>query len=474
MARKPRRYLVLKGNIYWFKRDIPTAIRQHFGGKTAYLESLDTGDVLTARDRRDAVERAVDGMFANAKAGTPLVGSQDAIRDLGEIWAAELTESRADPYAWTAKTSGRSVAEVADEEVDSAEGFIHDKADDIERSYGAAGKARFLGIAFGRVAVDFHLAAHLAEASALAPKTLNGWRGQINRFAAWAGVEGLDLGDVDRRAAGRYVTAKIVPMNSRTAAKHLSALKTYWTYLIGRGHAVGENPWEGQIKARKGKRAERSAVEKERPFTDKEMQTLLFADYPKKLNKAHREQIHDAIRMAALSGLRLAEVITLQVAECQNGMFDIQQGKTATAARRVPIHSELEGIIGRRTVGKSLNDWLFHELSKERDPGDIFGKRFGRYRERLGVAADIEGKRRSLVNFHSFRRWFITEAERAGQPETTIAAVVGHAAGRRSMTFGVYSGGPSDEQRRACVEAVKAPVSLASVRHSGMRVGGQF
>jgi integrase len=60
-----------------------------------------------------------------------------------------------------------------------------------------------------------------------------------------------------------------------------------------------------------------------------------------------------------------------------------------------------------------------------------------------------------LTNFHSFRRWFITEAERAGQPESIIAAIVGHK--RKGMTLGVYSGGPSGVQFAACIEAVKLP-----------------
>lgn len=40
-------------------------------------------------------------------------------------------------------------------------------------------------------------------------------------------------------------------------------------------------------------------------------------------------------------------------------------------------------------------------------------------------------------------------------PESTAASVVGHS--REGMTHGVYSGGPSIEQMRACVEAVKLP-----------------
>ncbi|HEY6732542.1 MAG TPA: hypothetical protein VI256_01895 [Roseiarcus sp.] len=38
----------------------------------------------------------------------------------------------------------------------------------------------------------------------------------------------------------------------------------------------------------------------------------------------------------------------------------------------------------------------------------------------------VPGRRRSLVNFHSFRRYFITKAEQADQMEHIIAVVVGH------------------------------------------------
>lgn len=74
----------------------------------------------------------------------------------------------------------------------------------------------------------------------------------------------------------------------------------------------------------------------------------------------------------------------------------------------------------------------------------------------------VEGKRRSRVNFHSFRRWFITEAEKAlgsqgagGFTAATISDVVGHKVS--GMTFGVYRDAASDAQRKACIEAVRLP-----------------
>jgi integrase len=73
----------------------------------------------------------------------------------------------------------------------------------------------------------------------------------------------------------------------------------------------------------------------------------------------------------------------------------------------------------------------------------------------VGVHDKPEGNRRSLVNLHSFRRFFITKAERAGQPPWIIESVVGHK--RTGMSLGVYSAGLSTEQLRACVEAVRLP-----------------
>ena len=68
-----------------------------------------------------------------------------------------------------------------------------------------------------------------------------------------------------------------------------------------------------------------------------------------------------------------------------------------------------------------------------------------------------KGQRQSNVDFHSFRRWFITKAEQAGVPPNIISTVVGHAEGRQGMTLGVYSGGPSLDRLRTCVEAVRLP-----------------
>jgi integrase len=457
VPRASEKYLVRKGNTFWFRRGIPAPIRPAFGGTAFYLANLQTSDLREAKARRDQLAKECEAAFTAAREGRGRRSAEDHVKALAEEWAKQRAESRDDPHAWTARYYGKRPDEIADEDVESVEALIQEQGERIEAEHGEGAAETFANIAYGRVAVDHHLDAYLSEAR-LAPKTKNERRGIIRRFAAWADKKRLTLPRVGRRQAGEYVAGIIVPMHKRTAKKHLTALKGYWDYLYRRDHVPDRAIWENLLLPDRGRRVERGAREEERPFTTEEVRTLLYAPLPAGgRGRQFEEQIADAMRIAALTGMRLAEIVTLLVSECQGGFFDVGQGKNASAVRRVPIHPDLLEIVARRTEGKKPEDWLFHELRRERDAGDTFGKRFARYREALGVDDRRDGRRRSLVNFHSFRRWFVTEAEQAGQPESTIAAVVGHSEGRRSITFGVYSGGPSEDQLRRCVETVRLP-----------------
>jgi hypothetical protein len=119
--------------------------------------------------------------------------------------------------------------------------------------------------------------------------------------------------------------------------------------------------------------------------------------------------------------------------------------------------------VARRSKGTDA--YLFDELrSQNSERSDPIGKLFTRYRRSLGIQ-DGTG-RRTLVNFHSFRKWFVTRAVSAGQPPHIVSLVVGHKEGRKGMTLGPYWHGADDAALRACVEAVKlrtqAPIAVPS------------
>ncbi|WP_280512690.1 tyrosine-type recombinase/integrase [Aurantimonas coralicida] len=229
-------------------------------------------------------------------------------------------------------------------------------------------------------------------------------------------------------------------------------LSRYWQWLHRR-HEVEANVWKGVVLPE----PRVSDVEKERPFTEAELQTLLSGPAT--------ERMHDLMRMGALTGSRIDPIVCLRVKDCENDTFRFKPQKREPGPRLCPIHPDLQRIVARRCEGKHPDDDLFPEWpylnSKDgqREKSSKASEEFTRYRRRVGVDDVIPGNRRARVNFHSFRRWFATEAERADQPPHIISAVIGHRDGRAGTTLSVYSSGPKLEQARRCVEAVRLPSS---------------
>ena len=234
----------------------------------------------------------------------------------------------------------------------------------------------------------------------------------------------------------------------RTLNKYIRRLGSYWKWMGNRDDGI-VNVWQERSYAV----PHETTNDKERPFTDDEVKRLLAGDAP--------QEMHDLMRIGALSGARLDAIVCLAVKDCANNTFVFKPQKKEPGPRLCPIHPDLYQIIERRTVGKQPDDPLFPEWPPVKKAGSLRERsfkaspQFTEYRRSVGIDERREGNRRSRVNFHSFRRWFITSAERADQPESIIASVVGHT--RNGMTLGVYSAGPKLEQARRCVEAVKLP-----------------
>jgi integrase len=233
-----------------------------------------------------------------------------------------------------------------------------------------------------------------------------------------------------------------------TLNKYLGRLSMFWKWLLKREH-VEANVWAGlRLPV-----SDVSSEQQERPFTDDEMRALLSG--------AAKPALHDVMMIAALSGARLDAVVDLKVGPCREGQFAFKPQKKERGFRMVPIHSALVDLVTRRIEGRANEDDLFPEwpvpkrAGSQRERSFKTSNAFTAYRRAVGVDERVPGKRRGLVNFHSFRRWFITQAERADQPESIIAIVVGHK--RKGMTLGRYSAGPLLEQCRRCVEAVALP-----------------
>ena len=235
-----------------------------------------------------------------------------------------------------------------------------------------------------------------------------------------------------------------------TCKKYVGRLAAYWSWMAPRLPAAeGRNPFAGiAIRRKKGE-----ARQKERPFTDREVADLLRGPAT--------PHMLDLMLIGALTGARLDAIVDLKVADTDHGCLRFKAQKREAHARFVPVHPALHDVIMRRRAGKARNDDLFPEWPPVRKVGSMrersfkASNHFTAYRRAAGVDEQVEGRRRSLVNFHSFRRWFISRMEQAGVDGAMIAAIVGHRRG--SITLDVYSEGPKMRAARRAIAKIKLP-----------------
>lgn len=259
------------------------------------------------------------------------------------------------------------------------------------------------------------------------------------------------LQEIDVRRAHAFADAltEMTGLHHVTLNKYISRLSGYWQWLVPRTTAVSGNVFAGvRVKGPKGKHDEA-----ERPFTDGEIADLLRGPAPAKML--------DLMLLGALTGARLDAIVDLKVRDTQYGCFLFKPQKRERLPRYVPIHPALAEIVDRRTAGKEPGDDLFPEWPPVRKIGSMrersfkASNHFTTYRRSVGVDDILPGRRRSLVNFHSFRRWFISRLEQAGVIESMISAIVGHK--RSSIALDIYSEGPHMRAARKAIAKLKLP-----------------
>lgn len=436
-------FMVRRRQTWFCVIEVPPSLRSRLGRRLK--RTLGTRDVNVARERRWQVIADLRGQIEEARRtrdGDPL-----------RLEAAELREAvvEAKRQADAAPSGG------GPDDPDAPDAllvnYIAERAEAVERQAGADAGRQFADMAFGRVTPLGHyterwLTEGGSRGTALKERTKLERRRAVAKLAAWLERERLaaTIEGVTRPVAGRYLSEELLPSGREapTVAKMVRTLRAYFDWLRRRGHLPDDarNPWADQA-PRRGR-----VTEEERAFTDAEVSRLLAGPADATLA--------DFMLVAALTGMRREEIGRLTAADCAGGIFVVREGKTAAAQRRVPIHSGLSAVVARRTAGKAPAAFLFNELrSQNSERTDPIGKLFTRYRRGLGIQ---EGAgRRSLVNFHSFRRFFITAAVNASQPPHMVSLVAGHEEGRKGMTLGRYWQGADDDALRAVVEAVKLP-----------------
>lgn len=432
-------YLDTHGNQYRVQMKVPLRLRGILG-KAKLIRPLHTNNLRDAEQLKWAVISDLKQIL------------RDAERALATSDPIEAEALRRRPFR--------------DNEGDRE--FIIDRAYEIERKHGRNKAKMFADLATAATTPLDYFTSGFAEHQGYRQKT----QGDFERVLEWltAYLRGRNLTvtieGVSRKEAGHFISHTLAKGRGATkASAYLGFLRQYWKWLVEKGHAA-ENPWLGQsLPAAPRRNRDAEDDDGKRPFTDEEVSKLIFGPASGRLK--------DVMLIGALSGMRLEEICQLRVGDCSNGVFDIRAGKTESARRKVPIHSQLNSLVGDLVGTRDAKDYLIVDLPKppksRETRSDPLSKQFTRYRRIQKVDERPNDKAKSNVDFHSFRRWFIRKARdamlkgNAGFDAWTFLAVVGHVSGDRpkeqELAMVGYAGPDAESAKRALIEAVKLPIA---------------
>lgn len=423
MARtKHPRHLVQRGKTYYAALDIPKDLRSRFGGKARFMQSLRTDS------ESDATILAAP-LLANWKRQIHL--ARRAKSDLGqelllkaEDWNRDLKKANADE---------REVLEGVLEEHLGALKIPREQLRDD-----------FINIVMGTaVRLDMHIDAWINALPDQQQKTLDMKRSDARRFA-----ERFRQSDAVTVRAVREWTTRLHRedgLSVNTIKRILSACRSFWKYL-SRADLVpeGTDPFADVLPATNN-----------RSKTERQKERVPFE--PQEVVKLHERAVHkgdlalaDLIWLAMWTGCRIDEVCSLEIASVFEDYILIQDAKSAAGDRRVPIHSALETRL-RELVNASPDGYVLPGLSstnKYASRSGAIGKRFGRLKAETGFPKNKV--------FHSIRHTVTTMLEQSGVPENISADIVGHE--KRTITYGLYSGGTSFAARKEAIEKLAYPM----------------
>jgi integrase len=396
-------YAYLKQQTWLYRRNYPRDLQPMLG--QALKQSLKTGDAKTAKQRAAEVNSKYEEIVAKAREGVLLERPQP-------IKVAAPVFAPSNPII-----GRRTVKELASE-------YLRRRSDELR--HGGFKSVRF---SIGLI-VSLYGTRQIGSLS----------RDDGRRFASMVGQLSPHVGkSVRNRSLGleqlvaRSDRGKIT---AQTQKRIVSQVYHFLDWAYHEGHSPQLDFSAVRID-QKGKVASYAVP------SDDEVTLMLKAGHP---------TIGRVLLFCLLTGMRSGEATGLLredlVWKGNLGWFAqirpnrVRLLKTDAAERVVPLHGVLADLLPSMP-----DDRLFPELSVS-----MVTKEFGKFRAELGI------DRPGLV-FHSTRKWFITQCERTGVPEHFTASLVGHQSARSEnrLTYGIYSAGISDEQKRAIVDGIRLP-----------------
>ena len=409
------KYAYKTHNTWIYRRTYPKALQPILG--TALKQSLKTGDATQAKTRVAELNQTFTTIIKEAQAHA-LATSNTATATAAQAPRLGVARPR---YQRARLVGERLVAELA-------QAYLAEVSQRLR-------PGSFKSVRFALELLTSHLGKHAAgDLSRSHGKEVLGYITQLSPNVRKY-RQGKDAGLVD--LASLSVASEGITLAPQTQARILKQMSQFLDWCVGEGE-LGANPWEA-LKVK-----DRPEVHPHGMLSDTQVCILL---------SAKDRVLHSALLFGLLTGMRSGEICGLMAeditAKGNLGRFiSIQPNrvrllKSKAAERVVPLHGILENLLD---MALPTSGRLFPHLSVDR-----VVKRYAHLRR---LYTELHG-----TVFHSTRKWFITQCEQTGVPEHFTASLVGHHSARSAnkLTYGLYSAGISDAQKRDIINQVRLP-----------------
>jgi integrase len=410
---KQKDYLVRRGNTWYARMGIPEDVRHKLGHKREYIQSLRTPD-------RNAALIKSKSLIAEWKNAIHMArGNASVIQK-----TALMMRHEADADPKVNPDTGMSDADYAAED-------IADRLDGIER-------AEFYDYYTGRIDTPFnYFTSEFIKTTYTNAKTAGDAHRSIALFTAYCPT----LKSVSAHAVMKWIDSETRSQSSVSKTK--TFLSKYWRYLQQRGYVSRHRKPFSDIELPKTLKPKQPRE----AYTDDEVALILEHLHLKQdnaLTAITTLAMYTGARISELAGLHVDNVVTVDGITC----FKIEESKTNAGNRTVPVHPEIQELV-QALITDSTDGYMVSGVKskggKDRR-ADVLGKRYGRL-----VRNDCQLP--STKVFHCFRNTVATKLESAGVPENIAADIVGH--DKATMTYGLYSGGTSTQQKFDAVKSIE-------------------
>ncbi len=248
----------------------------------------------------------------------------------------------------------------------------------------------------------------------LSPRTLAAYRHDIEEFLVWLhDCADTEWTRVDSRHVRSYAAARHRQgLSPKSLQRHLSAIRAWFRYLLREGR-VGANPAEG-VRAPK--------VSRRLPHTLDADQLGHLMELPGDAPLDRRDRA--IMELFYSSGLRLAELVGLDVADMQSSDGLLQVTGKGNKTRRLPIG---------RFAHKAIANWLAvrPQLAKNGEPALFVSQRGARLSPRSVEARlrqrAIEQGMPTHVHPHMLRHSFASHVLESSGDLRAVQELLGHA-----------------------------------------------